>query len=160
MKYLFFVVCLPYYVRQHLVVFLVNIFSSISTTNFFFAHIFNKLFFLTFLATNYLFHFFSSPPPQISNGASLTFKTMHFLANSIINQWWVDEGHPSATQTQYKPKILWMYYICGVFLSQFRHFFIKINKNERNRMSIRGFSWYSLAYLWITWVSDYSSGPV
>ena len=34
--------------------------SSISTTNFFSAHIFNKLFFLIFVATNY---FFSSPPP-------------------------------------------------------------------------------------------------
>ena len=32
-------------------------FSSISTTNFFSAHIFNKLFFLTFVATNYFFHF-------------------------------------------------------------------------------------------------------
>ena len=30
---------------------------------FFSAHIFNKLFFLTFVATNYLFQFFYSPPP-------------------------------------------------------------------------------------------------
>ena len=29
-------------------------------------------FFPTFVATNYFFQFFSSPPPQISNGASLT----------------------------------------------------------------------------------------
>ena len=43
---------------------------------FFSARIFDNLFFLTFVATNYFFQFFSrhtSPPPQISNGASLTY---------------------------------------------------------------------------------------
>ena len=38
-------------------------FSSISTTNFFFCPHFQQTFFLTFVATNYLFQFFSSPPP-------------------------------------------------------------------------------------------------
>ena len=40
-----------------------NIWCFFWSTYIFSAHIFNKLFFLTFLATNYLFHFFSSPPP-------------------------------------------------------------------------------------------------
>ena len=47
-------------------------FGVFSVQTFFSAYIFNKLFFLTFVATNYLFQFFSSPPPpQISNGASI-----------------------------------------------------------------------------------------
>ena len=54
-------------------VFLVNIFFiNFDNKLFSSAHIFNKHFFLTFVATNYFFQFFSkTPPPQISNGASL-----------------------------------------------------------------------------------------
>ena len=61
----FFVVRFPYYVRYHFVFFLVNIF---------FINFDNKLFFLTFVATNYFFQFLLAqpPPPRISNGASLT----------------------------------------------------------------------------------------
>ena len=48
-------------VRYHLVFFLVNIFFiNFDNKLFFSAHIFNKLFFLTFVATNY---FFLAPPP-------------------------------------------------------------------------------------------------
>ena len=62
--------------------------SSISTTNFFSAHIFNKLFFWTFLATNYFFQFFSrSPPPQNSNGASLKPKFSINYFGSVIECW-------------------------------------------------------------------------
>ena len=43
-----------------------HIFHQFRQQTFFSAHIFNKLFFLTFVATNYLFQFFSrSPPPDI-----------------------------------------------------------------------------------------------
>ena len=56
--------CFPYYVRYQLVFFLVNIFFiNFDNKLFFSAYIFNKLFFLTFVATNYLSQFFSSPPP-------------------------------------------------------------------------------------------------
>ena len=41
-----------------------HIFHQFRQQTFFSAHIFNKLFFLTFVATNYLFQFFSSPPPR------------------------------------------------------------------------------------------------
>ena len=71
----FFVICFPYYVGYHLVFFLVNIFFiNFDNKLFFSAHIFNQLFFLTFVGTNYFFQFFSrpSPPPQITNGASLS----------------------------------------------------------------------------------------
>ena len=64
---------IPYYVRYHLVVFLVNIFFINFDNKLFFLPTFStNIFFLTFVATNYLFHFFSSPPPppQISNSAS------------------------------------------------------------------------------------------
>ena len=51
----FFVVCFPYYVRYYLVFFLVNIFFiNFDNKLFFSAHIFNKLFFLTFVATDYV----------------------------------------------------------------------------------------------------------
>ena len=46
----------------------------------FLSYAFSKyVFFLTFLATNYLFQFFSTfpPPPQISNGASLKSHLFH-----------------------------------------------------------------------------------
>ena len=47
-------------------------FSSISTKNYFFLLTFSTIFFLTFVATNFVFLFFlPPPPPQISNGASL-----------------------------------------------------------------------------------------
>ena len=60
----FFVVCFSYYVRYHLVFFLVNIFySNFDNKLFFSAHIFNKLFFLPFVATNYFF--LAPPPPDI-----------------------------------------------------------------------------------------------
>ena len=83
---IFFVVCFPYYVDKKLF-FSAHIFNKLFfltfvATNYFFkklffsAHIFNKLFFLTFVATNYFFQFFPRPlpppPPQISNGASLS----------------------------------------------------------------------------------------
>ena len=63
MKYLFFVVCFPYYVRYHLVFFSgQHIFHQFRQHS---VHIFHKLFFLIFVATNYLFQFFlvPSPPP-------------------------------------------------------------------------------------------------
>ena len=60
----FFVVCFPYYVRYHLVFFLVNIFFiNFDNKLFFSAHIFNKLFFLTFVATNFFLNFNLAPPP-------------------------------------------------------------------------------------------------
>ena len=40
-----------------------HIFHQFRQQTFFSAHIFNKLFFLTFVATNYLFQFFLAPPP-------------------------------------------------------------------------------------------------
>ena len=70
----FFVVCFPYYVRYHLVFFLVNIFLINFNNKLFFLPTFSTNFFvLTFVATNYFFQFFSKPPPplQISNVASL-----------------------------------------------------------------------------------------
>ena len=57
----FFVLCFPctlpfaVFSGQH-------IFHQFRQQTFFFAHIFNKLFFLTFVATNYFFHFFPRPP--------------------------------------------------------------------------------------------------
>ena len=54
----FFVVCFPYYVRYHLVFFLVNIL---------FINFDNKLFFLPTFSTNFFFvatnYFFLAPPP-------------------------------------------------------------------------------------------------
>ena len=47
----FFVVCFPYYVGYHLVFFL----HKFRQQTFFSAHIFNKLFFQTFVVTNYFF---------------------------------------------------------------------------------------------------------
>ena len=41
-----------------------HIFHKFRQQVFFSAHIFNKLFFLTFVATNYFFQFYSSPPPS------------------------------------------------------------------------------------------------
>ena len=71
----FLVVCFPYYVRYHLVFFLVTIFFINFDKKLFFLPTFSTIFFfLTFMATNYFFQFYSSPlppPPQISNGASL-----------------------------------------------------------------------------------------
>ena len=54
--------------------FLVNIFFINFDNKLFFLPTFStNVFFLTFGVTNYLFLFFSSsPPPQISNGASLS----------------------------------------------------------------------------------------
>ena len=53
--------------------FLVNIFFiNFDNKLLLFSHIFNKLFFQNFVAINYFFYFFLAPPPQISNGASLT----------------------------------------------------------------------------------------
>ena len=69
----FFVVRFPYYVRYHLVFFLVNIlFINFDNKLFFLPTFSTNFFFLTFVATNYFFQFFSRPPPQISNGASLS----------------------------------------------------------------------------------------
>ena len=68
----FSVVCFPYYVRYHLVFFLVDIFL---------INFDNKLFFLPIISTNFFFFyfcgdilfflFFLAHPPQLSNGASL-----------------------------------------------------------------------------------------
>ena len=68
----FFVVCFPYYVRYHLVFFLVNIFFiNFDNKLFFSAHIFNKLFFSDFCGDKLFFSILFQPPPsQISNGAS------------------------------------------------------------------------------------------
>ena len=61
---IFFVVCFPYYVRYHLVFFLVNIFFINFDNKLFFLPTFlTKFFFLTFVATNYFLQFNSSPPP-------------------------------------------------------------------------------------------------
>ena len=49
-----------------------HIFHQFRQQTFFSAHIFNKLFFLTFVATNFFFQLYSAPPPPISNGASLS----------------------------------------------------------------------------------------
>ena len=56
-----------------------HIFHQFRQQTFFSAHIFNKFFFLTSVATNYLFHFFLDHPPpfQVSNGASLTVDCRH-----------------------------------------------------------------------------------
>ena len=73
-----FVVCLSYYVRYHLVVFLVNIF---------FINFDNNFFFLTTFPTN--FFFLSPPPPQISNGAPLrwlSILTSLFPPSSLIGR--------------------------------------------------------------------------
>ena len=69
-----FVVCFPYYVRYHLVFFLVNIFFiNFDNKLFFSAHIFNKLFFSDFCGDKlFISILMSPPPPQISNSASLT----------------------------------------------------------------------------------------
>ena len=71
----FFVVCSPYYVRFHLVFFLVTIFFiNFNNILFFLTTFSTNFFFQTSVTANYLFPFFSSPPPppQISNGASLS----------------------------------------------------------------------------------------
>ena len=57
-----FVICLPYYVRYHLVFSGQHIFHEFRQQTFS-AHIFNKLFFLTVVATNFFFIFFLHPPP-------------------------------------------------------------------------------------------------
>ena len=72
-KYHFFVVCFPYYVfggfsGQH------N-FHQFRQQTFFFCPHFQQTFFLTLVATNFLFQFFE-PPPQISNGTSLNLLKM------------------------------------------------------------------------------------
>ena len=53
-----------------------HIFHQFRQQTFFSVHIFNKLFFLIFVATNYFFNFILAPPPppQISNGAFLKFR--------------------------------------------------------------------------------------
>ena len=63
----FFVVCFPYYVRYHLVFFLVNIFFINFDNKLFFLLTFStNFFFLNFGATNSFFQFqFSPPPPDI-----------------------------------------------------------------------------------------------
>ena len=61
-----FVVCFRYYVRYHLVFFLVNIFSSGQQTFFLCPH-----FQQTFFCGDKLFFSTPPPPPPISNGASL-----------------------------------------------------------------------------------------
>ena len=54
----FFVICFPYYVRYHLVFFLVNIFFiNFDNKLFFSAHIFNKLFFSDFCDDKLFFQF-------------------------------------------------------------------------------------------------------
>ena len=67
----FFVVCFPYYVRYHLVFFLVNIFLTNFDNKLFFCPHFSRTFFSD-VCGDKLFFFSIPPPPQISNGASLT----------------------------------------------------------------------------------------
>ena len=69
----FFVVCFPYYVRYHLVFFLVNIF---------FINFDNKLLFLW--RQTFFFNFNLAPPPQISNGASLKYNTTCISSETVI----------------------------------------------------------------------------
>ena len=79
----FFEVCFPYYVRYHLVFFLVNIFFiNFDNKLFFSAHIFSKLFFWFLWRQTIFLNFNLAPPPQLSNGASL---------NSGVNKYLVGQ---------------------------------------------------------------------
>ena len=65
-------------------VFLVNIFFINFDNKLFFLPTFStNFFFLTFMATNYFLQFFYSPPPQISNGASLTAQMVRAKKNLL-----------------------------------------------------------------------------
>ena len=70
MKYLFFVVCLPYYVRYHFMFFWSTCFHQFRQQTFFSGQISTNFFFLTFVATNFFFSSSSSdlalaPPPSV-----------------------------------------------------------------------------------------------
>ena len=62
-----------------------HIFHQFRQQTFFFCPHFQQTFFLTFVATNYFFQFFSTPPPQILNGASLSLS--RFASHILVWRW-------------------------------------------------------------------------